>query len=258
MENKAITTKSTNTSVGSVIIKDCPTKELNTVLTYLYTLCGFEKLPDEKQDMVLIGFIREHFSDITLTDIKTAFELGISGETGVNMKHYHNFNSIYFSDVINAYKRYKRSRKELAPKLIESPEMTPKQERDTTTSWLNNHVFPRIEKFFKTGVYDLPDYANTLYNYLDKRKIIPFSTERKSQIKEKAVEQLLMEFRIEKIAKPDERSQIGNVITDILMGGKDTDGLVKTRAKKMALKIFLTKCKEMEIDIIKEIKDYEK
>ena len=169
MENKAMMTSSGNTSIEQGIIKDCPTSELNTVLAYLYTLCGFEKMPDETQDMVLIGFIREHFSDLTIQDMKNAFEMGISGETGVNMKHYHNFNAIYFADVINAYKTYKRSRKDLTPKLIESPKMTTKQERDSVLSWLNNLIFPRMEKFFKTGDYDIQDYGNTLYNYLDKR-----------------------------------------------------------------------------------------
>jgi len=134
--------------------------------------------------------------------------------------------------------------------------MTPKQERDTIISWLNNHVFPRIEKFFKTGEYDLPDYGNTLYNYLDK-KFINFTKERKLKIKEQARLELLKEFRIEKTAKPSERNRIGIVITDILMGGKETEGLVRTRAKKLALNTFLAECKEMDRDLIKEIKEHE-
>ena len=40
------------------------------------------------------------------------------------------------------------------------------------------------------------------------------------------------------------------------MGG--ADGLVRTRAKKVALKIFLSKCKEIDRDIINEIIEYEK
>ena len=257
MENQLTKTSSVNISIESETIKHCNTNKLEQLMAYLYTLCGFEKMPSETQDMVLISFIRSNFSDITMDEIKLAFELGVSGETGVNMKHYHNFNSIYFSDVINAYKRYKRAQKDITPKLIESSEMTPQQERDTTTSWLNNHVFPRIEKFFKTGEYDLPDYGNTLYNYLDK-KFINFSTDRKEKIKEKARMELLNEFRADKIAKPNNRNQIGKVITDILMGGKETDGLVMNRAKKLALNIFLTECKEMDRGIIQEIKEYEK
>ena len=51
---------------------------------------------------------------------------------------------------------------------------------------------------------------------------------------------------------------IGQTITDILMGGQDTEGLVRTRAKKIALKDFLDDCKEMDRDVINEIKEYER
>jgi len=256
MENKVTKTSSVNISIESETIKQCPTNKVEQLMAYLYTLCGFEKMPSETQDMVLISFIRNNFSDITLDEIKLAFELGISGETGVNMKHYHNFNAIYFSDVINAYKAYQRGQKDIKLELTEPATMTPKQERDTTISWLNNHVFPRIEKFFKTGEYDLPDYGNTLYNYLEK-KFINFTKERKLKIKEQARLELLKEYRIEKIAKPSQRNEIAKIITDILTGDKKTDAEVKVRGRNIALKIFLIKCKEADRDLITEIKEYE-
>lgn len=255
MENKAITTKSASTSIGNVIIKDCPTNDLNTVLTYIYTLCGFEKMPDEKQDMVLIGFIREHFSTLSIEDMKNAFELGVSGETGVNMKHYHNFNAIYFSDVINAYKVYKRSHK-INTLQLESPKMTDQKKKETHSKWLHHLIFPQIEKYNKGEISEIPDYGNTFYNYLD-NDFINFSRERKIKIAKKAREQLLMGFRLEKVAKPDERIHIGKVITDLIMSGEETEGLVKARAKKIALNEFLSDCKEMDRDLIAEIKQYE-
>ena len=260
MENQLIQTSSGSTKTGNAIIKkvkDSSTGDLGTTLMYLYTLCGFEKMPDQTQDMVLISFIRNNFSEITLDEIKLAFELGISGETGVNMKHYHNFNAIYFSDVINAYKTYQRSRKSIAPKLIESPKMTDQKKKETHTKWLNDLIFPEIEKLFKGEIEEIPDYGNTLYNYLD-TKFINFSTDRKKEIKEKARMELLDEFRVDKMAKPHDRNRIGKVITDILMNGEETEGLVRTRAKKIALNTFLSECKEMDRDLIAEIKEYEK
>ena len=246
MQNQLTQIRSENTSTG----------DLRTVLAYVYTLCGFEKMPDKLQDTVLINFINKNFSDLTLEDIKLAFELGISGETGVNMKHYHNFNAIYFADVINAYKTYKRSRKDLTPKLIESPVMDDKKKKESHSKWLDSCVFPYIEKFNKGEITEVPDFGNTLYNYLDKR-FINFSKDRKDQIKEKARTELLSELRVEKMGKPGDRNMIGQSITDILMGGQDTEGLVRTRAKKLALNTFMTECKEMDRNIIKEIKEYE-
>lgn len=256
MENKVTKTSSVNISIESETIKHCDTNKLEQLMAYLYTLCGFEKMPSETQDMVLINFIRNNFSDITLDEIKLAFELGVSGETGVNMKHYHNFNAIYFSDVINAYKTYQRSRKDLTPKLIEGTEMSDQKKKETHVKWLYDLIFPQLEKFFKGEIEEVLDHGNTLYNYLDK-KFINFSKERKDKIKEKARMELLDEFRVDKMAKPSERNSIGKVITDILMGGKETEGLVRTRAKKIALNTFLAECKEMDREIINEIKQHE-
>ena len=135
--------------------------------------------------------------------------------------------------------------------------MKTQQEKEFHAKWLYQCVFPYIEKFNKGEINEVPDYGNTLYNYLDK-KFINFTNERKLQIKEKAREELLKEFRADKIDKPGERNRIGIVITDLLTDGKDTEGLVRTRAKKLALQMFLTECKEMERDIIAEIKEHEK
>ena len=68
-----------------------------------------------------------------------------------------------------------------------------------------------------------------------------------------AREELLSEFRIDKMANPQDRNEIGKDITDILMNGKETEGLVRTRAKKIAVRIFLTGCKGVR-DIITEKK----
>lgn len=254
MENQLSQTKPKNI-LADKKVKDCSENEIKVALLYLYALCGFEKMPDETQDMVLIAFIREHFSDLTIQDMKNAFQLGISGETGVNMKHYHNFNAIYFSDVINAYKTYQRSRKDLTPKLIEG-DMSDQKKKETHVKWFYDLIFPQLENFFKGEIDNVTDHGNILYNYLDKR-FINFSKERKDEIKEKARMELLDEFRVDKMAKPHDRNRIGKVITDILMGGKETDGLVRTRAKKIALNTFLAECKEMDREIIKEIKEHE-
>ena len=134
--------------------------------------------------------------------------------------------------------------------------MTPQKKKETHSKWLHQCIFPQIEKLNKGEIEEIPDHGNTLYNYLDKR-FINYSKERKEEIKEMAREELLSEFRIDKMAKPHARNEIGKDITDILMNGKETEGLVRTRAKKIALRIFLNGCKGVR-DLISEIKEYEK
>ena len=134
--------------------------------------------------------------------------------------------------------------------------LSDQKKKETHTKWLNDLIFPEIEKLFKGEIEEIPDYGNTLYNYLD-TKFINFSTDRKEEIKEMARVELLDEFRVDKMAKQHDRNRIGKVITDILMNGKETEGLVRTRAKKIALNTFLAECKEMDREIINEIKEHE-
>jgi len=252
-----------NTSMQTVRQENCKIRHLNNSeslrkeLIGISYLLGVKEAPNEMVMTQMVNILKDEFDYFTVQDITNAVKKALSGKLNIDFQPYNNFSIPYICKILTAYREYLRNENKLLPKVQESSEMTPKQERDTTTSWLNNHVYPRIEKFFKTGEYDLPDYGNTLYNYLDK-KFINFTSERKKEIKEQARQELLKEFRIEKTAKPRERNRIGTVITDIIMSGKETEGLVRTRAKKLALNIFLAECKETDRNLIAEIKEYEK
>lgn len=130
-------------------------------------------------------------------------------------------------------------------------------EKESHSKWLYQCIFPNIEKFNKGELVQVPDYGNTLYNYLE-TKFINFSLERKKKIKEEAIEVLLSEMRVEKRTDQNNRMRIDKVIEYIKSGSKETEGLIRTRAKKIALNTFLSECKEMDRDIISEIKEYEK
>lgn len=235
--------------------------ELRANLIAISYLLG-AKAPDEKVIVEMIGIIKDKFNFFTVQDITDAIKMGLAGKLTINgkilnLETYNNFSIPYVCKFFIAYREYLDNNNRLLPKLIESPEMTPKEEKQRTTSWLNNYVYPRIEKYFKTGEYDLPDYGNTLYNYLDKRKIINITLERKKEIKKQAREELLRELSIEKFSKPHERHRIGKVITDILEKERSIDGLIRTKAKKIVLKIFLENCKATNKDIISVIKEHE-
>ncbi len=224
-------------------------------------LLGVREAPNEKIIIEMIGIIKLEFNFFTVQDITDAVKKGLAGKLTINgkmldLETYNNFSIPYVCKFLVAYREYLNNNSMLLPKVQESPVMTKEEKKQERDKWLKDTIFPLFEKYFKTGEYDFPDYGNALYNYLDK-KFINFASEKKEKIKEMARLELLKEYRIEKIAKPNQRNEIGKIITDILTGDKKTDAEVKGRGRNIALKIFLAECKEMGRDLIAEIKEYE-
>ena len=229
---------------------------LKNTLKSICILLGVKEVPDENIMTQMVNIIKDEFEFFTVQDITDAVKKALSGKLNIDFQPYNNFSIPYICKILTAYREYLNNEGKLTPKLIESPVMDDKKKKESHSKWLDSCVFPYIEKFNKGEITEVPDFGNTLYNYLDKR-FINFSKDRKDQIKEKARTELLSELRVEKMGKPGDRNMIGQSITDILMGGQDTEGLVRTRAKKLALNTFITECKEMDRNLINEIKEYE-
>lgn len=94
----------------------------------------------------LIDILRRYYSQLTLADIKMAFELAVTGELDAYLprdaqgnpdkKHYQQFNADYFGKILNAYTRrlndvfHKVYSAAPEPKPIVTPEMVQAQRRE--------------------------------------------------------------------------------------------------------------------------------
>lgn len=235
--------------------------ELRANLIAISYLLGVKEAPPERVITEMIGIIKDKFDFFTVQDITDAIKMGLAGKLTINgkilnLETYNNFSIPYVCKFFIAYREYLDNNNRLLPKLIESPEMTDKDKKLTHSKWLHSLIFPQIEKLNKGEIQEVQDYGNTLYNYLDK-KFIKYPKDRKEEIKEMAVEELLSEKRLERTSKPENRNEIGKEITALLMGGEEIAGIVRMRSKCIALRIFLNDCKGVR-DIISEIKEYEK
>lgn len=102
-------------------LKDMPgvevAEELKTLFRYIAIDVGY-KIPDNKREWQytetrLFDVLMRYFSQLTLADIKLAFELLAVGELNDYLpkdankqpdgKHYQHFNAEYFSKILNAY-----------------------------------------------------------------------------------------------------------------------------------------------------------
>lgn len=103
----------------------------------------------------LLDILKRYYSDMTLADIKIAFELATTGELdeffpkdkygNPDKNHYQQFNADYFAKILNAYRRKQNGVIHKAYKALPEPkkELTPEEKR-----YYHNQVVARCREVF--------------------------------------------------------------------------------------------------------------
>lgn len=103
----------------------------------------------------LLDILKKYYSQMTLADIKLAFELATTGELddylpkdsqgNPDKKHYQQFNADYFAKILNAYRRKQNGVIHKAYKALPEPkkELTPEEKR-----YYHNQVVARCREVF--------------------------------------------------------------------------------------------------------------
>ena len=103
----------------------------------------------------LLDILKRYYSDMTLADIKMAFELATTGELdeylpkdkqgNPDKNHYQQFNADYFAKILNAYRRKQNGVIHKAYKALPEPkkELTPEEKR-----YYHNQTVARCRKVF--------------------------------------------------------------------------------------------------------------
>lgn len=135
---------------------------LKEALRYIMLLVGLRanNIPNEEEKLVLINYIGKHYGGHSPEEIRLAFEMAINGELEINpsdVKCYENFSVLYFSSIMNAYRKwsaqqYNQSIKEPAP-----------QQRIYTDEKNDNMYREDVEMYYqrcRNGqvLYNIPDY----------------------------------------------------------------------------------------------------
>lgn len=103
----------------------------------------------------LLDILKKYYSQMTLADIKLAFELATTGELddylpkdsqgNPDKKHYQQFNADYFAKILNAYRRKQNGVINKVYKALPEPkkELTPQQIRqfEIQRQWRNRYIF---------------------------------------------------------------------------------------------------------------------
>lgn len=93
------------------MLKFCSESDLKQVLRYAMVLVGLRanNMPTDEEKYVLINFIQSNFQNITIAEIKLAFDLAVSGKLNIDAKCYENFSCEYFGRIMSNYIEMSRS-----------------------------------------------------------------------------------------------------------------------------------------------------
>lgn len=132
---------------SSPLVKSDP-EGLQKALRYVMMIVGLraQNLPDDLEKAVLMNYIRANYGGHTIAEIKMAFELALKGDLDLKpdeVKCYENFSVLYFSTVMNSYRRW------AAQEYKETVKEEPPHQVVLTDQQLDDIVRGDIEAFYQ-------------------------------------------------------------------------------------------------------------
>ncbi len=181
-ENSFIKALENNTIVKSTV------EDLKQVLRLVMVKVGLraQNFPNDLEKQVLIEHVISQYGNHTPEEVKLAFDMAIIGKLDIEEKNvccYENFSCLYFSTVMNAYRKWaKETHNQLKkdfPKMIEEKViLTDEEKAEWICDW---KIMPDI----KIELIPL-----MFYDFLSEKKIIQLTGKQKWPYIEKATQQI--------------------------------------------------------------------
>lgn len=103
-------------------------KDLKQVLRYSMLLVGLRanNMPTEEERFVLINFIQTNFANVTIAEIKLAFDMAVAGKLGIDAKCYENFSCEFFGRIMARFLEYSAEETRIISQRVVEDEPLPK------------------------------------------------------------------------------------------------------------------------------------
>lgn len=144
--------------------------DINANLLYVVKLIG---VPPEKlmiEDLsIIIDYLKRNLESYPVSDIRLAFEVGLKGLLDIkDLNHYHSFNALYVTNILQSYKRYKQ-KENAKPKLVAPIEKQLPMSKETKEDQQKKH-FDIIDNWVKEKG-EVPLIANWSEAFLHMNRI---------------------------------------------------------------------------------------
>ncbi len=163
-------------------------KELKQVLRYSMLLVGLRanNMPTEEESFVLINFIKSNFGNVTLAEIKLAFDMAVAGKLGIDAKCYENFSCEFFGRIMARYLEFSaQETRIISQRVVEyDPLPKPSQEELKAQAIINaNDYADKLANDAKFKWYN--GGLSALYDIAKETSILRLSLEEKQEIWDK-------------------------------------------------------------------------
>lgn len=194
------------------------TKQLSLLFSKINIQLGIKNPISEIHKADIKELILMRFKSLSLNEIEYGFKLERYGVLEPKTEHFHDFNAVYISEVLNKYLNWKRKTKSEHNIVAKLPkERTTEKEKQY---WINKGVSECVEHYEKTFtimdgklyvyeiLYDLGmlpndnEYKKKKYN--EAKEVIEFeisSTKNKSLSHKKEMDEILKEIQLPKSGK---------------------------------------------------------
>lgn len=161
----------------------CEEEELSKVFFYVMTKVGLRagNMPDAEEWVILHDHVRKLCGHYTLAEIRLAFDMAVDDKldlTKEEVKCYENFSCLYFSTIMNAYRRWAREEiKHLPKKPVLMIENRESMSDEAMRQWLASTV----QKVRNDPHYPIEFVPSMLCDWLEAKGKIAISPERVAQ-----------------------------------------------------------------------------
>lgn len=128
---------------------------------------------------VIIDNLQKNEKNLTIDDFNLAFEMGVNGRLGIDLNTYQNFNALYISNVIQAFKRHNAKNHLIKPleapqskELIDAPVLSKEENAKHWYDWMAQEVK-------ESGKIPFIADWQAVYWYLDSNDLIDLDNDAK-------------------------------------------------------------------------------
>jgi regulator of sigma D len=216
-------------------------KMLHKLLLKWGKFIGLKEAPDDEQMFMLVVFVKENFTQLSLGEITNAFNLAIAGTLNINVEHYNSFSPIYISKIFNAYLEHK---KDVMYKMHKLEEEAAQKEKNKPLSEEELEEKNKENAIMVFTNYQsektIPDYGYVIYDYLIGKKLISFNKEEKTEILAEAKRMAIKdgERHLESNATPEIKQKIRESILNINQHDSKRSEVVIKYCKNIGLKRY--------------------
>jgi hypothetical protein len=237
--------------------KDADYNSLHTLLLKWGKFIGLKEVPHTEEMFMLVVFVKENFTKISLMEITNAFNMACAGKLNINVEHYNQFSPIYISKIFNAYGEYKAN---VIHKLMKAQGDLEESDRNKP---LSGNDLEEVSKKNALSVFaqyrmqkKIPDYGHIIYDYFVKKDLIDFTTAQKREILSRAKENSLSDGKkhLRGQRSSDVREKINESLDKIANHDNEKSDLVLKYCKNIGLAMYFEEIlnnKEKLAEVIK-------